>query len=200
MEIFDANPLILEETVRGIQPIQIEDELLRRREIFLTSEVNAETASALFKQLLYLERQDPGAPVTLYISSPGGQVDSGMAVYDLIRLMRSPVRTVCIGLAASMGSILFLAGDTRAMLPDTRLMIHDPSFGGGNMTGKKPLQLQKELEGLMQIREVLTAVIAERTGLSVEQVREMTAEDTYLTARRSLELGLATEIITRGES
>ena len=198
MNVYNPTPCILEETVRGVQPIQIEDQLLRSREIFLTQEVNAETASALFKQLLYLDRSEPGEYITLYLNSPGGEVTSGLGLYNLIRMMKSPVHTVCIGLAASMASILFLAGKRRSMFPGTKLMIHDPSFGGASLAGRKPNEIQKPLEDLLATRDVLTSIIAERTGLSPEKVQEMTAFDTFLTAEKSLELGFATDILTKG--
>ena len=118
---------IIKETVRGFDVVTIEDELLRNREIFLTEEVNKSTSNELIKELMYLEMEDDSAEITLYINSPGGDVVSGLAVYDYLTLMKAPIRTVSIGCAASMGAILFLAGDKREMLPHTQIMIHDPS-------------------------------------------------------------------------
>lgn len=186
---------ILKETVRGTDCIKIEDELLSRREIFLTEEVNAETSNELIKQLMYLERQDSGKEITLYINSPGGEVISGLAVYDLISLMKSPVRTVCTGTAASMGAILFLAGKKREMLPHTRLMIHDPSFGGGSIGGKKSHELRHELEKLDEVREALAKIIAEKTGRPLEEIYDVTSDDTFYSAKEAITFGLATEIM-----
>lgn len=186
---------ILKETVRGTDCIKIEDELLSRREIFLTEEVNAETSNELIKQLMYLERQDSGKEITLYINSPGGEVISGLAVYDLISLMKSPVRTVCTGTAASMGAILFLAGKKREMLPHTRLMIHDPSFGGGSIGGKKSHELRHELEKLDEVREALAKIIAEKTGRPLEEIYDVTSDDTFYSAEEAITFGLATGII-----
>lgn len=186
---------ILKETVRGTDCIKIEDELLSRREIFLTEEVNAETSNELIKQLMYLERQDSGKEITLYINSPGGEVISGLAVYDLISLMKSPVRTVCTGTAASMGAILFLAGKKREMLPHTRLMIHDPSFGGGSIGGKKSHELRHELEKLDEVREALAKIIAEKTGRPLEEIYDVTSDDTFYSAEEAITFGLATEIM-----
>ena len=186
---------ILKETVRGTDCIKIEYELLSRREIFLTEEVNPETSNELIKQLMYLERQDAGKEITLYINSPGGDVISGLAVYDLISLMKSPVRTVCTGTAASMGAILFLAGKKREMLPHTRLMIHDPSFGGGSIGGKKSHELRHELEKLDEVREALAKIIAEKTGRPLEEIYDVTSDDTFYSAEEAITFGLATGIM-----
>ena len=186
---------ILKETVRGTDCIKIEDELLSRREIFLTEEVNPETSNELIKQLMYLERQDSGKEITLYINSPGGEVISGLAVYDLISLMKSPVRTVCTGTAASMAAILFLAGEKREMLPHTRLMIHDPSFSGGSIGGKKSHELRHELEKLDEVREALAKIIAEKTGRPLEEIYDVTSDDTFYSAEEAIAFGLATGIM-----
>ncbi|MBQ8904691.1 MAG: ATP-dependent Clp protease proteolytic subunit [Oscillospiraceae bacterium] len=186
---------ILKETVRGIDCIRIEDELLSGREMFLTKEVNAETSNELIKQLMYLDRTEPGKEITLYINSPGGDVMSGIAVYDFIRLMKSPVKTVCIGTAASMGAILFLAGETRQMLPHTRVMIHDPSYGRNDIGGRKPHEIQRELDSLNRTRTVLAEIIAERAGKDIEEIYKLTADDSYFYAEEAVEFGLATEIM-----
>lgn len=188
-------PNILKETVRGIQPILIEDEMLQNREIFLMEEVNRKTATDVIKQLMYLERAEEGEPITMYINSPGGEVVSGLAVYDYIKVMKSPVNTVCIGSAASMGAILFLAGEERSMLKNSEIMIHDPSFSAGNIGGKKPLEIREKLEQLMEVRENLAEIIAERTGMTKKQVYQKTEKDYYLNASDSLKYGIATKIL-----
>lgn len=187
---------ILFETVRGLQPIEIEDELLRSREIFLLEPVNSHTSGELIKQLMYLEKEDDTKEITFYINSPGGEVISGLAVYDYISLMRAPVRTVCVGSAASMGAILFLAGEKRLMLPHSEIMIHDPSYSRAEMGGRKPHEIQHKLDSLNETKEMLAQIIAERTGKSLEEIYEVTAEDTYYKARAAVEFGLATEIVT----
>lgn len=191
------NPTILKETSRGIQTISIESAMMKKREIFLTETLSPATASNLLKQLMYLEKTDPGEPVTLYISSPGGEVTSGMAVYDYIQLMKSPVNTVCIGLAASMGAILFLAGQERKMLEHTQIMIHDPSFARCDMGGMKPHEMQKRVNDLRRTSKMLRGVIVDRTGLSCEQVTEITKSDTFFSAKEAVKFGIATEIISR---
>ena len=117
-----------------------------------------------------------------------------MAVYDYIQLMNAPVKTVCIGTAASMGAILFLAGKEREMLPHTRLMIHDPAYGGGDMAGKKPHELQTYVDKLKQTQEIITAIIAEKTGKPLEEIYEKTREDSYFNAIEAIEYGLATGV------
>ncbi len=188
---------ILFETVRGIQPIEIEDELLRNREIFLLGPVNSHTSGELIKQLMYLEKEDDTKEITLFINSPGGEVISGLAVYDYISLMRAPVRTVCVGSAASMGAILFLAGEKRLMLPHSEIMIHDPSYSRAEMGGRKPHEIQHKLDSLNETKEMLAQIIAEKTGKSMEEIYEVTAEDTYYKAKTAVEFGLATEIVTK---
>lgn len=192
-------PNILEETSRGIQAIGIEDSLLKTREIFLTTEINSDSSADLLKQLIYLERVDDEKPITLYISSPGGEVTSGLAVYDYIRMMKSKVITVCIGTAASMGAILFLAGDERKMLPHTKIMIHDPSYGNASMGGMKPLEIRDRLDGLMKSRKILAEIIAERSGMNLKKVYEKTRRDSFLNAKEAIKIGIATEILERGK-
>jgi len=185
---------ILKESVRGIQPIRIDDELLNQRKIFLTSQIDAVSSAELIKQLMYLDRQSC-EDVSLYINSPGGEVISGLAVYDFISSMRSNVRTVCIGTAASMGAIIFLAGKKRQMLPHTRLMIHDPSYTHNDIGGRKSHEIQHELDKLNEIREGLAKIIAEKTGKKLKEIYKLTAEDTYYSAEEAVEFGLATEIL-----
>ena len=188
-------PNIIEETSKGIQSFTIQDSMLKNREIFLTGEINEESAVEIIRQLMYLDNRSSD-PVTLYISSPGGSVISGMAIYDYINIMQSRVNTVCIGIAASMGAILFLAGRDRMILPHSKVMIHDPSFGGSaSIAGQKPLEIQEKLNDLMETRRLLADVIAARTGLSRKQVLNLTKKDTYFTAEQALSAGLATEIL-----
>lgn len=193
-------PHILKESAKGWEAFRIEDTLLQERVIFLTEEVNAETSCDLIKQLMYLEYDDPGKEITFCINSPGGEVTGGLAVYDYIRMLSSPVRTVCLGTAASMGAILFLAGDQRDMLPHTRIMIHDPSYSGGSYSGKKPMEIEEELNNLKQTQEILCKIISERTGQPLETIYEKTQKDSYFYAEEALEFGLATQIISSADA
>ena len=186
--------MILRESSRGIDTYSPESMLLQERILFFTEEVNPSSANDMIEYLLFLDKDDPGQEITLCINSPGGDVVSGLAVYDTIQMMKSPVRTVCIGTAASMGAILFLAGTRREMLPHTKIMIHDPLIAG-LVQPQMALQLRKQADQLMETRDVLGKIISEKSGLPLDKVYEMTAEDCFLTAEKAVELGLATDII-----
>ena len=190
------NNILIKEGANGFTPVSVEANLLTERKIFLTEEVNEDSCKALIQQLLYFNGEDPGAEIVMYINSPGGNVYDGLAVYDVMRMMSAPLRTVCIGTAASMGSIFFLAGDNREMLPHSRIMIHDPSLSGGSFAGQKPHQLQQVVDTLNECREVTCKIIAERSGHTIEEIYEKTKSDTYFKADEALEFGLATKIIT----
>ena len=190
---------VILESPRGPVAIPLGDKMLDQRCIFLTEEVSCNSMTELIKQVKYLTtREDKDEEITLYINSPGGDVTSGLALYDVLVASESPIRTVCIGNAASMGAILFLAGEKREMLPHTRLMIHDPSFWNMNISGKKPHELQQEVDSLNRVKDTLAGIIAEKTGKSLEEICKVTANDTYFTAEEALEFGLATDISTKG--
>ena len=184
---------ILKESSRGIERITPEDSLFSERKIFFEEEVTTASAMDLIRQLLCLESIDPEKVISIYINSPGGEVNAGLAAYDAIRGMKCPVKTVCIGLAASMGSILFLSGDERLILPRSKVMIHDPLING--ITGRRrALELEREAAELMETREILAFIIAERCGKTLEEVYEKTKEDCWLSAGEALEFGLVTKI------
>ena len=189
---------VIKETVRGIDCIRMDDEFLSSREIFLTAQIDPETSGELIKQLMYLERQDNNKEITIYISSPGGEVISGLAVFDIVTMMKTPVRTVCIGTAASMGAILFLAGQKREMLPHAQLMIHDPSYCHNDIGGRKPHEIQHELDKLNEVRKSLAGIISDKTGKSLKEIYKLTANDTFFSAQEAVEYGLATKIL-KGE-
>lgn len=187
---------IIKESSRGYDLIRPEDHLCEERKIFFTEEVTPESAAELIQMLLYLESDDPSKEICLYLNTPGGEVSSGLAVYDTLLGLKCPVRTVCIGTAASMGSILFLAGGTRQILVHSQVMIHDPLISG--LSGSKnALALDREARKLMKTRETIGRIISERTGRSIEEVLEKTREDCYLDAEEALAFGIATEIINR---
>jgi len=187
------NGLILHESSRGIDAYTPESSLLKKRILFFTEEVNADSSNRMIEYLLYLDMEDPGKEITICINSPGGEVVSGLAVYDTIRSLKSPVRTVCIGTAARMGSILFLAGEKREMLPHTKIMIHDPLISG--LSGsRRALELEKEAAHLMETREITAEIIAVRSGHTLEEVYAKTKEDCYLNAKEAIDFGIATGI------
>ena len=150
-------------------------------------------------------------PITLYINSPGGEVQSGLALYDVMQAVSCPIRTVCLGMAASMGALLFIAGDVqgyaygsllpggagdeREILPHSRIMIHDPLIGAG--AGGSALSVKARADDLMRIRDITAGVIARHSGMSIERVFELTASDTYFEAEEAVEAGLADRVITR---
>lgn len=182
---------IIEQSARGSEALPVEALLATKRRIFLTKPVDSTTCAEIIQQLMYFNSEDPTSEIVLYINTPGGEVDSGFAVYDAMRMLEAPVRTVCIGVCASMGALIYLGGERREMLPHSRLMIHDPSFSGGSYAGKKPHELQSEVNKLSETRDALCRVIAERTGRTLGEVCEKTENDTYFTAEQAIEFGLA---------
>lgn len=190
-----VEPTIIKETANGYNQISVSTELFDNREIFLTEEVNVDTSRILLQQLMYLEKKDKGAPITIYINSPGGDVTSGLAVYDYIRMMKSPVKTCCIGRACSMGAILFLAADERVMLPHSEIMIHDASFGNAEFSGLKPNEIQLKTDSLMDTCKILRKIVAERTGQSIKWVQSRMEKDSYFKMDEAIKYGLATGIM-----
>lgn len=185
---------VLKETVRGIDIVPLNDELFSSRELFLTSMIDQQSSCELIKSLVYLDRQN-NSEITLYINSPGGEVMSGLAVYDQISMMRSPVRTVCIGTAASMGAIIFLAGSRRQMYPHAQLMIHDPSYERNDISGLKPHEVRQELDKLKEVQKTVAEIICEKTGKPLREVYYLTAHDTFFTAQEAVDSGFADEIV-----
>lgn len=190
---------VIYESVRGIQAIPIEDAFLRDRKIFLVGQVDDESCNELIKQLTYLEGEDNTRPVTLFINSPGGSVSSGLAVYDTIRLMKSPVRAIVTGIAASMGSIILLAceKENRWMLPSSKIMIHDCSWGSRDFGGYKPHEIEQELKQLKSTNARLLAIIAERCGKTVKEVAKVTMHDSYFSAEEAIAFGLVSAVVDR---
>ena len=184
---------IIRESSHGYDLIPIQDEMLSPREGELVGEVAAASVNALVRQLRYLQRQDPEGQITLFINSPGGSMDSGMALYDVMQAVSCPIRTVCVGLAASMAALLFVSGNRRDMLPHSRIMIHDPLIV---RTGGSALKLKAVSDDLMETRQIIARVISEHSGKSLEEVLAKTATDSYFRAEEALEFGLADHIIT----
>lgn len=192
---FVYQPQIIRETAEGLNRLDIRDEMLDQRVLELMTSVDAESCAVVIRGLLHLQRQDPTMPITLYINSPGGEVQSGLALYDVMQAVSCPIRTVCLGMAASMGALLFIAGDEREILPHSRIMIHDPLIGAG--AGGSALSVKARADDLMRIRDITAGVIARHSGMSVERVFELTASDTYFEAEEAVDAGLADRVITR---
>ena len=187
-------PQIIRETAEGLNRLDIRDEMLVHRELELTTAIDAASCATVIRGLLYLQRCDADAPITLFISSPGGEVQSGLALYDVMQAVICPVHTVCLGLAASMASLLFIAFDDRRMLPHSRVMIHDPLIGGG--MGGSALSVKARADDLMHIRDITANVIARHTGMPLERVFKLTASDTFFEADEAVTAGLADRVIT----
>ena len=186
-------PMIIKETCEGISRIPLEDALFQNREIYCVGEITRELAYALNMQLRWLQTDAPGERITLYIDSPGGEVSSGLAVYDVMQAIQCPIRTVCLN-AASMASILFVAGKQRDILPHAHVMIHDPLIPGG--VGGSALHLESISKNLMETRAVVAEILAKHTGHTISEVLARTASDTYFNATEAVAWGLADQIIT----
>lgn len=186
-------PCILRESAEGTVRIPIEDEMFQRREIQCVGEINRETVNAMILQLRYLQAQDDAGEITIFVNSPGGNVSDGLALLDTMAALRCPIRTVCMGMAASMGALIFASGNKRDIVPHARVMIHDPLISGG--IGGSALKLDAIAKDLMRTREITAQILADCTGHTIEEIYERTAQDTYFTAKEALEFGLADRII-----
>lgn len=188
-------PMVIEQTGRGERSFDIFSRLLNDRIIILSEEVNDATASLVVAQMLYLEAQDPDKDISLYINSPGGNITSGMAIFDTMNFVKCDVSTICIGMAASMGAFLLAAGTKgkRYALPNSEIMIHQPL--GGFQGQATDIKIHADL--ILSIRERLNRILAERTGKSYEQICADTERDNFLTAEEALEYGLIDKIMTK---
>ena len=186
-------PNIIRETSEGLNQIPIQDILFQRREVECIGEITEDSVAALILQLRYLHREAPEQEITMYINSPGGEVSSGLALYDVMKAIQCPIRTVCVGTAASMAAILFLSGDKRDMLAHSKVMIHDPLIPGG--IGGSALKVDAVARNLMQTRQTIADLISKHTGKSLEDVLAKTASDSYFDAEQAVEWGLADRII-----
>ena len=181
-------PHILTETSEGDTAHSLQDELFQYRQIELVGEITSESAYAIMLQLRYLQKADPAAPITLYINSPGDEVSSGLALYDVMQAVKCPVHTVCLGTAASMAAILFASGDKRGILPHGRVMVHDPLTTG---VGGSALTIDSLSKNLMQTRQITAGILARHTGRTLEEIYACTAKDTYFNAQEAIGFGLA---------
>lgn len=186
-------PSIIKESSNGFLRCTIQDEMLQKREIECVGKITAESVYSLILQIRYLQGEDSESQITMYINSPGGEVASGLALYDVMKAVSCPIRTVCVGMVASMGALLFLSGDKRDILLHGRIMIHDPLLADG--IGGSALKIQSISNDLMRIREITGKIIAEHTGKTLEEVYEKTAEDSYFYAEEAVSFGLADNII-----
>lgn len=188
-------PYVIEQTSRGERSYDIFSRLLKERIIFLGEEVTDASASLIVAQLLFLESEDPGKDINLYINSPGGSVTAGMAIYDTMRYIKCDVSTICIGMAASMGAFLLAGGakGKRIALPNAEIMIHQPSGGAqGQAT-----EIQIVAEQILKTKEKLNRMLAENTGKPYEEVCRDTERDNWLTAEEALDYGIIDRILDK---
>jgi len=183
----------VEQTSRGERAYDIYSLLLKQRIIFLTGPVYDQVGSLICAQLLYLESDNPSKDISFYINSPGGVVSSGLAIYDTMQYIRSPVSTVCIGMAASMGSLLLAAGakGKRYALPNARIMVHQPSGGAQGQATDIEIQARE----ILTLRKRLNEIYVHHTGQSIDAIERKLERDSYLSADEALDFGLVDEVV-----
>lgn len=188
-------PYVVEQTSRGERNYDIYSRLLKDRIIFLGEEVNETTASLIVAQLLFLESEDPGKDIQLYINSPGGVVSCGLAIYDTMQYIKCDVSTICMGLAASMGAFLLSGGTKgkRLALPNAEIMIHQPSGGARG----QETEIRIVAENILKTRNKLNEILAANTGKSVEEIARDTERDNYMTAQEALAYGLIDKVVEK---
>ncbi len=193
MANIDNTPHIIRETNAGYDILDIRDEMLRNREVECVGVIDAQMLNSIARQLRFLARESATEPITLFVNSDGGEVNSGLAIYDVMKAIPCPIRTVCVGRAASMGAVLFASGDQRDILPHGSVLIHDPLIPGG--IGGSALQIQEISEDLLRVRHMLAEILVRQTGRSLEEIFAKTARDTIFTADEAVEFGLADRVI-----
>ena len=186
-------PMVIEQSGRGERSYDIYSRLLKERVIFLIGPVNDMTANLVVAQLLFLEAENPDKDISLYINSPGGSVTAGMSIYDTMQFVKPDVSTLCIGQAASMGAFLLAAGakGKRLSLPNSRVMIHQPS---GGFSGQST-DIQIQAKEIMYLREKLNAILANHTGRSAEEIDRDTERDNFMSAKESVKYGMIDKVI-----
>ena len=185
-------PMVIEQTNKGERSYDIYSRLLKDRIIFLGSEINDDEANLIVAQMLFLEADDPDKDIFLYINSPGGSISAGMAIYDTMQYIRCEVSTICIGMAASMGAFLLAAGakGKRKALPNSEIMIHQPSGGASGQAS----DVKIHAEHIIETRRRLNEILASRTGQSVERIAVDTERDNFMSPDAALEYGIIDEI------
>ena len=188
-------PMVVEQSGQGERAYDIYSRLLKDRIIFLSGEVEDNMVNTIVAQMLFLEAEDPDKDIYLYINSPGGVVTAGMAIYDTMQYIKPDVSTICIGQAASMGSLLLTAGakGKRFALPNARIMIHQPLGGARGQSTDVQIQAKE----LLRIRQMLNEILSQRTGKSMEQIEADTERDNFMSAAEAVEYGLVDKVIVR---
>lgn len=186
-------PMVVEQSGRGERSYDIYSRLLKERVIFLVGPVNDQSANLVVAQLLFLESENPDKDIALYINSPGGSVYAGMAIFDTMNFVKPEISTLCTGMAASMGAFLLAAGNRgkRFALPNSRIMIHQPSGGAQGQASDIQIQARE----ILDLRERLNRILAERTGQSIERIEADTERDTFLSAPDAVSYGLIDKVL-----
>jgi len=200
MSALDTNnlglvPMVIETSGRGERAYDIYSRLLRERVIFLVGPVNDQTANVVVAQLLFLESENPDKDISLYINSPGGSVSAGLSIFDTMQFIKPDVSTLCMGIAASMGAFLMAAGakGKRFALPNSRLMIHQPSGGAQGQASDIEIQARE----ILKLRESLNAILADRTGQPLEKIRLDSERDFFMSADEAKDYGLIDQVIAK---
>ncbi len=190
-------PIVVEQSSRGERAYDIYSRLLRDRIIFLGTAINDDIANLIIAQLLFLEAEDPDKEINFYINSPGGLVTSGMAIYDTMQYIKSPVATLCMGQAASMAALLLAAGNSgkRFALPHARILIHQPLGGFQGQATDVDIQARE----ILRLREELNEIMARHTGQPIDRINRDTERDFYMSGHQAKEYGLIDDVITRRE-
>lgn len=173
----------------GITPVSIESKHMSDRRLFLTGEINADSALDFMKQVMYLNAEDEKAPISVFINSQGGEIDNGLLIYDVIVGSKAPIRMFCAGCAYSMGAVLFVCGKERYMLPHSKLMLHEPLLGGkigGNASSIKSIS-----DSLLETKIMMNKLLAQHSGKSEEEIDMLTSYDHYFTAQEAMDMGLS---------
>ena len=188
-------PMVVETTTRGERAFDIYSRLLKDRIIFIGTAIDDQIANLVMAQLLYLESEDPERDISLYINSPGGSVSAGLAIYDTMQYVKPKVSTFCMGLAASFGCILLAGGEAgqRFSLPNTRIMMHQPSGGFQGQASDIQIQAQE----ILRLRRTIDQILAYHTGKPVEQITRDSDRDFYMSPEEALEYGLIDHILTK---
>ncbi len=187
------NPYVIERSSRGERSYDVYSRLLMDRIIFLGTPVNDDVANMIIAQLLFLEADNPGRDIHLYINSPGGSVSAGLAIYDTMQFLKSPVNTICMGLAASMGAFLLAAGahGKRSALPNSRIMIHQPSGGASGTASDIEIQARE----IIYLRAKMNELMSKHTGRPLEQVERDVDRDRFMSAEEAKSYGLIDQVI-----
>jgi len=190
------NPMIEVESAHGTREVSLNTRHLMNRNLFLTGEINADSANAFLSQLLYLESEST-EPITIYINSPGGEVNAGLMIYDAIQGSDLEINMICTGLAASMAAVLLAGGQKghRYILEHSKVMIHEPLIAHG--VGGSATSIKNISESILETREIVNGILAKHTGKELEEINQATTFDNFMNAKEAIEFGLCDEITSK---